>query len=524
MWLNHCHKYLMNRIIINLTRILGISTVLFSFSDTCSAQFTFYSGMANTSKSGQKEVRLLGEVTTSSELGNFGGNKKSKMEATGFFKLKQIEGVWYLIDPEGYRFFTIGVNSVSKGGGVILPDALRDIGTNTLGCWSDETINDEADHKMPYCPRWNFMTTYKNSAQRTKDLYNDGIIPVFDPGFIGFCDNHAGQLEALKDDPWLLGHFSDNELPVYDNTTYGNLLDRFLAIADKSDPNYLAAHNWMVSRKGSGYQVSVDDREPFHGYVTGSYYRIVSEAIKRYDPNHLYLGSRLHGGAKSKPSIFQEAAKYVDMISINVYSVWTPARKDMDMWSSGGKPFFVTEFYAKAEDSGLPNEGGAGWLVPAQEDRAKFFENFVLALVEHPGCVGYHYFRYIDDGEANKGLLDGNYNWYELLRNSFYKIARDVYSLRDFMIHGSASGFLNREIPLKPKIYPNPCSGGFYIGSIGSGINPDVGIFTEEGKKIISFKSVSLPFFVETGHFIKGLYILKLCSGNSGYSEKIIKY
>ena len=74
------------------------------------------------------------------------------------------------------------------------------------------------------------------------------------------------------------------------------------------------------------------------------------------------------------------------------------------MWSGeSGKPFFVTEFYAKAEDSKLSNAGGAGWLVPTQTDRAKFFENFTLALIEHPGCAGFHYFRYMDD-DSNKGV------------------------------------------------------------------------------------------------------------------------
>jgi len=351
----------------------------------------------------------------------------------GFFHIKKVNGYWYIVDLEGYLFFTIGVNSVSRGGGVKLPDFLRDIGANTLGCWSDETINEEALHKMAYCPRWNFMTTYKNSTQRTKDLYAKGIIPVFDPAYAVFCDNHARQLTRTSNDPFLLGHFSDNELPIYDNATYGNLLDRFLAIEDKSDPNYIAAKNWLAGRKGGNYTITGEDHELFHGYVAGTYYKITGEAIKKYDPNHLYLGSRLHGAAKYKSSIFIEAGKYVDIISINVYGIWTPEKSDMDKWSAGGKPFFVTEFYAKAVDSGLPNKGGAGWLVPTQEDRAKFFENFTLALIEHPGCVGFHWFRYMDDADANKGLINANYQWYEPLRNSFYKVARDIYALREFM-------------------------------------------------------------------------------------------
>jgi hypothetical protein len=143
------------------------------------------------------------------------------------------------------------------------------------------------------------------------------------------------------------------------------------------------------------------------------------------------------------PSIFVEAGKYVDMISINVYGTWTPSTEEMDIWSAGDKPFFVTEFYAKAEDSGQRNATGAGWLVPTQEDRAKFFENFTLALIEHPGCVGYHYFRYSDNNDSNKGLLDEKFQWWEPMKNSFQKIARNIYALREFMT-GKTTGLMQK--------------------------------------------------------------------------------
>jgi hypothetical protein len=85
-----------------------------------------------------------------------------------------------------------------------------------------------------------------------------------------------------------------------------------------------------------------------------------------------------------------------------------------------------------AEDSKLSNATGAGWLVLTQTDRAKFFENFTLALIEHPGCAGFHYFKYQDD-DSNRGLIDVNYKWWTPLHDSFWKIAKDVYSLRDFL-------------------------------------------------------------------------------------------
>jgi hypothetical protein len=366
------------------------------------------------------------------------------------------------------------------------------------------------------------MQTYKNSNQRTKDLFSDGIIPVFDPEYTDFCDNHAQQLIENKDDPYLLGHFSNNELPIYDNTTYGNLLDRFLAIQDKSDPNYLAAKNWIVDRKGQNYTLSAEDREQFHGFVTGTYYKITSEAIKRYDPNHLYLGSRLHGAAKRMPSIFIEAGKYVDMISINVYSTWTPSTEEMDRWSAGGKPFFVTEFYAKAEDSGLGNATGAGWLVPTQDDRAKFFENFTLALIEHPGCVGYHYFRYIDNNDSNKGLLDVNYNWWEPMKNSFYKVARDIYSLREFLT-GKTTGLRINKSSGIISIYSHPESRKISIFTASNEGDSEIGIYALNGTKVQQFKNVELPFTFELASCPSGLYVVIVKSENTFFSANILK-
>ena len=34
-----------------------------------------------------------------------------------------------------------------------------------------------------------------------------------------------------------------------------------------------------------------------------------------------------------------------------------------------GKPILVTEWYAKGMDSGMANQGGAGWVVKTQRDR-----------------------------------------------------------------------------------------------------------------------------------------------------------
>jgi hypothetical protein len=294
-----------------------------------------------------------------------------------------------------------------------------------------------------------------------------------------------------------------------------------MAFADKNDPIYLAAHNWMVTRKGSGYKVTDEDREPFHGYLMGTYYRITNEAIKKYDPNHLYLGSRLHGGALSKPSIYVEAGKYVDIISINCYNVWTPSKASMDMWSAGNKPFFITEFYAKSEDSGLLNESGAGWLVPTQLDRAKFFENFTLALIEHPGCVGFHHFKYIDDDGSNKGLVNEAFKWYDILKNSFFKVARDIYGLREFLTNKS-TGMIPFEIEKSIQVFPNPARDRFYISSNDQSTFADVEVYTITGDRIRQVLHAEFPFLLKMNECPAGTYMVRLLKNNTIVNKQIV--
>ncbi|MBB3700763.1 hypothetical protein KMW28_19270 [Flammeovirga yaeyamensis] len=378
-------------------------------------------------------VRLLeGEIVEMSHS-QYGGNLKKQYDKTGFFYTKQINGYWYLVDPDGYEFITAGLNSVEKGGDIDLPGDLYDMGVNTIGCWSDETIPNIA-----YTPRWNFAQTYKNEYDRGA-LWNVGVLPIFDPEYEIFCDQHAKQLAARKNDPFLLGHFSDNEIALFANNSYGALLPRYLNISDKTDPNFVAVNQWMIERKGPGYTTDEQDEYDFHGFLADRYYKVTSEAIKRYDPNHLYLGSRLHGNAKFVPSIYQAAGKYVDMISINFYNRWEPESQDMYDWAAGGAPFFITEYYVKGDDTGLNNVQGEGWTVPTQEDRGKFFQNFTMKLLEHPGCVGFHWFRYIDNESnglrTNQGIVSKEFEWYMPLKEKFEDVTKDIYALREFLIN-----------------------------------------------------------------------------------------
>ncbi|MEI9963192.1 MAG: hypothetical protein WDM76_19385 [Limisphaerales bacterium] len=88
------------------------------------------------------------------------------------------------------------------------------------------------------------------------------------------------------------GIFSDNELPFKRAS-----LTNYLALP-KTDSGYQAAETWLRSRHGDKAtvnDVTEQDKKDFLAVVVERYFRIVSKAIRKYDPNHLFLGSRFYG-------------------------------------------------------------------------------------------------------------------------------------------------------------------------------------------------------------------------------------
>ena len=378
----------------------------------------------------------------------YGGWEEMKTNATGFFHVKKIGERWWGVDPDGYLYINIALNSINQGRSDRNKQALKDkfgnseqwidstlnllheFGFNCAGSWSDHNAiirrNLDADIPFAYTINWNFMSSYGRERGGTYQKpghtgYPNDAIFVFDPGFRAFCDRHAKQLVAYKDDPNLFGYFSDNEMPFKLSA-----LDDFLSLP-KDDAGYVAANEWLNSNEVYADNITDDHREDFLAYVADTYFSIVSEAIQKYDPNHMYLGTRFYSNERNIRKFMETAGKYLDVISVNYYNYWTPNPEHMNNFTEWtGKPFIITEYYTKGEDSGMPNQSGAGWIVRTQVDRGWFYQNFNLALIESKNCVGWHYFKYQDNDPTAKGVDPSNIDANKGIVNNYYEVWEDA--------------------------------------------------------------------------------------------------
>jgi hypothetical protein len=135
-------------------------------------------------------------------------------------------------------------------GGGHLRTAARNAGFNTLGAWSREQALNKQARPFAYAKQLHWMAEYGARRKGTvpasghTGFVNDCIF-VFDPEFEAYCREKAAGLAATRDDPWLLGYFSDNELPFPEDA-----LDRFLRLPE-SEAGFRAAREWLRLRRGS---------------------------------------------------------------------------------------------------------------------------------------------------------------------------------------------------------------------------------------------------------------------------------
>ena len=407
------------------------------------------------------------------EYGGFMGGEK--YEATGYFYTTKIGDRWWTIDPLGYPFYRVacveitpGVSSAQKKTIVSefntnskwaawATQMFKDLGFNSTGGWSDIKTLSKVDEPLAQTKILNTMTSYMsktgvNTTSGGSVTSVGSIMPVFDPGFVTHADeNVKSGTKGYGDKAYIYGWMGDNELPG-DETMLDNALQ-----LDPTDSRfiytYATAWTFMYLKTGKD-SVSVSDvttelRREFKAMVYDKYYEVVTGALDKYAPNHQFMGSRYIAKNFRDEYIMRVSGYWCDVISVNFYDQWTPDADMIYKWQLwAGKPFIVTEWYAKGmdiweKDNRITNQSGAGFTVKTQEDRGKFYQNYALGLLECKGCVGFDWFKYWDNDpddktadksnrDSNKGIFSTAHEEYTDVTKYMEELNNNKYSLIEF--------------------------------------------------------------------------------------------
>ena len=281
---------------------------------------------------------------------------------------------------------------------------------------------------------------------------------MFDPDYLDYIDKLAADAAALyKDDRDFIGYYLDNELrfKIAGNTSPDINLKDWLTIPTDSDKprayRYAKeyAEKFMRDRGVEPVVANVTTAldNAFLLDVSEYYYRTASEAMRKHDPNHLILGTRLHGRPLTHQQVHEACAKYCDIISVNMYGMWEPQDSyfitNYKSWIKYDKPCFVTEFYTRDLEKRFEGElysgtgEGGGWYVKGDVVRGLHYQNFVRKLISYNHCIGWQWFQFTDDyaetnGWNNKGLISPDYQPYLDILKLMRQLHWNIYQIMDY--------------------------------------------------------------------------------------------
>jgi hypothetical protein len=413
------------------------------------------------------------------------------LKATGFFRTEKVDGKWWLVTPEGHVFFSTGMDCVNmwhdtvitgrekmftwlpaegdalarhsghaeglirgpvKQGRVfnffacnlerkygrdyekvwydLAGDRLRSWGFNTIANWSDGRLY--GNGRMPYTATTDVGGPHRrvSSGEDYWGKMHDPFDPMFRQDVAAGINRLAGR---IKDDPFCVGWFVDNELSWGgwgdDGGRYGLALGALAEAGDSPAKQALLTQlktkypqveklNAAWGTKFAGWDeltkpfkpatplpaAMKDDLRDFVKEFARQYFRVIREELRKADPNHLYLGCRF---AWHTPEAVAACDEISDVVSVNMY---TP-RMDLDKFPelrTATKPCIIGEFHFGALDRGMFHTGLVS--TPDQKARAATYVDYLRSVADEPRFVGCHWFQYVDEPLTGRSFDGENYN------------------------------------------------------------------------------------------------------------------
>ena len=328
-------------------------------------------------------------------------------------------------------------------------------GFNTTGCYVNYMM-----WSVPNRPFTVELVTDPAAKRFTVSNTTKTMLDVFDANFAANTDNALKKLIAqfkLNVNSNVIGYTTDNELAF---RTQGSDLDMPISVLGYTSAS-LATKAALVSSLKTKYgtitalnaawgtsfaswsimdgKVSVATQTSafladMHAFVTTvakKYYSTWLATTRKYDSNHLYLGSKCD---YLSADIIEGMKGSVDVISLNRYAKSLDA--DFALLDNYDFPFYLSEFGSSSARGNDFAAGAAGSMADTQAGRAVICESILRQAIGNKNCVGAHFFRFYDDpvtgsykdgANGNYGLCDISDTPYTELVQMFQRVNQDIY-------------------------------------------------------------------------------------------------
>jgi hypothetical protein len=387
----------------------------------------------------------------------------------GFWRIgKTSQGVWWFVSPQGKADFLNTVTTVQpfqiakQDSGPHFVSRNYNGGTTedgNLRAWAAETLARVQAAGFKGLGAWCNPIFHELNVPITRDLNLWAWLPedhrkLYSPKWVEFVEKAAAQqCPPLKDNKNLVGYYLDNELDWGDGVSGPSQYFNHLAADDPNKQQVIAIikKNWPTveafntdwNQKIQNFdELNMWDTLPHNAprayvklygewleHLATDYFRLTTELVRKYDPNHLILGVRFKGYAPRE--VVRASKNYTDAQSLNYYV--NDARLDAEMFKSmydeSDQPVIISEYSFHALDgrSGNRNTVGFSGQVMDQEARADGYRMMTQRLARVPYVVGADWFQWSDeppsgrkmDGEdVNFGIVDVDDNEYDLMTRS----------------------------------------------------------------------------------------------------------
>lgn len=232
------------------------------------------------------------------------------------------------------------------------------------------------------------------------------------------------QLQKTSTSIWLIGYSYDNEAGwntdvVKQLLTYSSSSPAKSTFVDFLAPRYganLAAVNGLLGTNAISFDALKDipidiaqvpdvDVSEFIRLASRTYYSMIWDIIKKYDSNHLFLGTSIVPTWRTSLDWDQAAMTYVDAFSVDSY---TRDGNWISRYEAYGKPLLNLEHSFGSSDRGL-SYISTTTMTTSIADRGAAYQAFAESQAEHPLFVGSGWYAYFD--QPVTGRPDGeNYN------------------------------------------------------------------------------------------------------------------